>query len=477
MSRCCKCNRRGRCKLCSCAKRDQECHNCLPHQESRCNNISQSPQELQRCQPKLVDALSARDKKRPKLPVQHQPKVEGPPSAKRPVRSQHQPKVEDAPSAKRPVQPQHQPKVEDPPSARDEERPKPSRSVKPQKPQLKVDAAFTIDQLEPKAMVKPDTLHQQGIPPGESESKTPTTVTVLSWNIQGCGDSGLSKARNKLVPKVVKELHPGVLLLQETKPAILVKRIAASCRKKYNQVMAGKADESQILYNPDMYSDISTKKIFPNKLSVEEALALSIIEKIPEARPLKNGTPGGMRKDFGDRLSCVGLKRNGCDSVPQNVTVFMSYHNFNNSRGVTVRNKAAVYLCEIVEHMQRLTGARVVVGADLNLNIMEYQNRNLHFTPKQKRVIKRIMPTVLPYETTVWRMDKMIDFIFFNGPNDQIVEEVEALDFVIAKFDEDDCLHETMKHILPKDKKEAKREIKKFRKAVNHDPLVFKIMT
>lgn len=309
---------------------------------------------------------------------------------------------------------------------------------------------------------------------GNCTNTPPPTITVLSWNIQGCGGKGLSEARNTLVPNVVETLYPDVLLLQETYPRCLVEDVKSLY--DYESVMDGKENESQILYDPTLYHNISDKKIFPNllsHLSVNDALVQSITAIIPPARVNEDG---GMRRDFRGRLSCVGLIIKGYPLIPQNVTIFMSYHNFR--RCAVVRNKAAVYLCEIVDNMQRLTGARVVVGADLNLNIMEYQNPDLNFTLEQKEVIEGIMPTVLPYETTVWRMDKkMIDFIFFNGPNDQIVEEVEALDFVIAKFDEDDCLHEIMKHILPKDKKEAKREIKKFRKAVNHDPLVFKIMT
>ena len=43
---CCRCNRSGRCRYCSCVKSGRTCQGCLPEQLGNCKNISQSTQRL-----------------------------------------------------------------------------------------------------------------------------------------------------------------------------------------------------------------------------------------------------------------------------------------------------------------------------------------------------------------------------------------------------------------------------------------------
>ena len=196
------------------------------------------------------------------------------------------------------------------------------------------------------------------------------TGIVLLWNING---PGKAEPRNQLVPRVVKAINPDVLLLQETTTDKLVNSIT---NRVYRQVPAGDKKESRVLYDSHLYEDISQEKIFSihgtrrNKTSVKDALDRSV-EVIGAARKTRGGPAPGVREAVRKRLSCVGLKRRGQDSLPENVTIFMSLHNYNTSEKAENRDNVAIHLCEIVGKMRELTGAHVVAGADFNCNVRE----------------------------------------------------------------------------------------------------------
>ena len=163
---------------------------------------------------------------------------------------------------------------------------------------------------------------------------------VLLWNINGFTGKGMAAIRNVLVPNVIREIKPSVMLLQEPATWKLVSLIQSCfrecvcpetwrnlnlpcfCKKNWREfisVQAGVWGESQILYDANIYMDISQDKIFPTanldtSISADEALQMSInrVTSLEMIRDL-----------FIDRLSCVCLKEKWDASVPGRAVMYI----------------------------------------------------------------------------------------------------------------------------------------------------------
>ena len=287
--------------------------------------------------------------------------------------------------------------------------------------------------------------------PAKAEQKR-LEMKVLSWNIHG---SSSAERRNNLVPQLVRQASPDVLLLQETKTKKLVQAIINEnvATKRYTPVEAKKKNESQVLYDSNIYEAIpKEQKIFPGKdgsgpISLKEAFDRSM--PTGEGREVK-----GIKKLFNDRIAFVGLKRNDQELTPERVTIFMSYHNVNTSKGADERNRGANGFYEMVGKMRELTGCVVVGGADLNQSITG--------------------DGVLPYKPTPRREGKVIDYIILAAPEGRVRKpSVTALDFVGAEDDHSNPLHGLMRDLLrpPGDSGKAPT-IDQYSEALDHDPLV-----
>ena len=318
-------------------------------------------------------------------------------------------------------------------------------------------------------------------------------LTVLSWNING---PGLAKHRNRLVPAVVRQVNPDVLLLQETKTDKLIRRIneensnkykpfethkkdesiethkkdesiethkkdeSIETHKKDESIETHKKDESRVLYDSSIYEDVTDYKIFPGLKKGEFISLMEIFEKsIPaeeHPRELRGKVKKGMRDLYKDRIAFVGLKRKDPNSKrneenlsPEKVTIFMSFHNVHTSQGIEVREKAAAGFCQIVEKIRDWTGCVVMGGADFNQTMTG--------------------PLVLLYTPTLRREKKVIDYIILAAPPGRVRwPEVTAMDFVGAKEDILNPLHGLMRDLLRPDGGNAPD----YDKAIDHDPLV-----
>ena len=287
----------------------------------------------------------------------------------------------------------------------------------------------------------------------------PVPVKVLSWNIHGAGEA---RARNRLVPAVVRATEPDVLLLQETKTDTLVRSLRPPGRR-YVEVRAGEKAESRVLYDDNTYAAVSNdEKLFPGEgggaKSLSDVLELSIERVFPEReeRELRRGRAGGMRELFKKRISIVGLKRRGPPESP--TVVFVSFHNVNTSQGAAVRNRAANGFCEMVRIVGELTGCVVVAGADLNLHMA---------TPTPT-------PTILPYTPTLRRSGvRKIDYFLLSSPPDRVTQShVTALDFTEARDDTSNPLHEAVRELLRPTLSGKSYTIVDYGRSVDHDPLV-----
>ena len=290
--------------------------------------------------------------------------------------------------------------------------------------------------------------HQSGV--GYRPVHPPLDIKVMSWNIWGETLRGLRGCRNILVPLVVRQANPDILLLQEPRTKILVENIENE-GKEYKSIPARKKEESQVLYDSKVFETISPDdQISGIGISLEEAFEQSFPEEEEHMELRKQ--PEGMSGVYRDRIAYVGLKRKGQDVSPETTIVFMSFHNFNYSEGPKIQDKAAKGFYHIVKKMRELTGCVVVGGADLNQPITG--------------------DGVLPYELTQRREGKKkIDYIILAAPKGRAWEApVTALDFIEAEKDESNLIHGVVRDLLrpPGDGGEPPT----IEDALDHDPLM-----
>ena len=131
----------------------------------------------------------------------------------------------------------------------------------------------------------------------------------------------------------------------------------------------------------------------------------------------------------------------------------MSFHNVSNREG-----GAASYVDgfrQMVAIIRELTGCVVVVGTDLNHHL---ENPGLN-VPLYEPTSRHTRDTIIDY------------FILDKPPN--VRAEVTAWDFIEARDDDSNPLHEVMRDLLrpPTPRGEAPT-IDQYGKAVDHDPLV-----
>ena len=261
----------------------------------------------------------------------------------------------------------------------------------------------------------------------------------------------MAACRNRLVPDIIAAIKPDVILLQETRTDKLIDEIIRRlCPKTYEQVCASDTKESRILYNSVMYFNISQEKIFRfNDCTSYDALDYCINSTFPQEIYMQ------YHEIFHRRLSCVCLRRKWDPvSVPERAIIFMSFHNVYNSIGASTRIEAGEGFCKIVDQLQKMTGATVIAGADLNFDCS----------------LRVVSPIILPYQPTLRRIKRKFDFILMAPPTYR--GKVEALDFVEAESDDSNPLYGVVKELLRPDANGFTYTISDYCRAVNHDPLV-----
>lgn len=296
-------------------------------------------------------------------------------------------------------------------------------------------------------------------------------TSVLSWNINGSTRRGMAALRNVLVPEKVWEINPSVMLLQEPATRKLVNRIKSRFRecicsetqrklcclcgknqRNFISVEAGKWKQSQIVYDSNIYIDISNEKIFPfedDYICVKDALWRSIDCVIPPEYEIN--------EIFFERL------RRDEKSVPERAVIFISYHNVHNKcrlrdgRRCNVTEELARDFCQVVDELQELTGAVVVAGADLNCDIENFEDL------KQAYKICRYTPTL--------RRVRKIDFMLVATPH-ELSEHTAALDFMPSNDDTLNTLHGIIREVFPRGRNVAYNIWDYCGRAVDHDPIV-----
>ena len=244
----------------------------------------------------------------------------------------------------------------------------------------------------------------------------PLKISVLLWNINGKGEA---EPRNLLVPRVVKELKPDIILLQEVKCG-WVEQITSTSNGIYEKVhaCAESKDDSRILFNKEKFTSVTTRGF--------STMLKTIIETAVSPNNQRETRSGkiGWQETFKNRISIVGLSRQGYNTT----IVFLSFHNAHTGLKNDQRKTSSEEFCHIVSEISKQTGCTVIAGADLNCEIA-FGNCN--------------GATVLGYEATKRRRGKeTIDHFIVAPPGITGTSPVEALNFIDTR--DGDRLHKLM---------------------------------
>lgn len=294
------------------------------------------------------------------------------------------------------------------------------------------DLEIALEHAEGEQGAQPEVVHAEG----EQGVQEIPPFTVLSWNIFGKTRAGTAESRNHVVPRLVSQLNPDVLLLQEIPTEKIIRRVIDQCQQDHNRlyycVNAGVKTEARILYDRNMFEldrrvglDGIVKELFDPQLT---PLALQ-----------------GEKEVFRDRVVAVRLTHIGT----QNDIIFVSFHN---SR----RNAAdrATRFCKVVATLANKENAPVVAGADLNCT--RYVD---NFHPGDVHV-----PTYGP--TSRRPVLNQIDFFIYDSPdNITVADEVTAWDFL------PDALPAAADHPFNQIFVGLQQDLGTCKDSLNHDPL------
>lgn len=341
---------------------------------------------------------------------------------------------------------------------------------------------------------------------GEAEE-----IKVLSWNIWGGnveekkdGKSKSSKgdvktetekievksrgrtssARHAIVSKVVEEINPDILLLQETKTKILVKEIVVVNKvdpdirqpqettdipveeieklnsRDYKQVAQIREEgakktswkEAKVLYDSNKF-----EATYLEQRTNELGLAL---KTIPEAtanvslREKEGGKPreAGVGNVIKERVSWVRLKKKNDPNAGREI-IFMSFHNYY----TTESDNGARVFCKAVAEMKSRTGVDVVAGADFNC---EFDKDKVEENSKEWKEQIHI-----PNYTMSTRRRSKIDYIITAQKTPDVrVEAREPWDIATSRLEGRVVVDsEGERHTFSADD---------YHKTVDHDPLI-----
>ena len=225
---------------------------------------------------------------------------------------------------------------------------------------------------------------------------------------------------------MVEKLQPDVILLQEIKSEPRVDPLIEPKNGEFKEVSAKQKEESRILYYKGKftcYSPVSLSN--PRAMLLSHVLDDSIRKAVPSETRITRSGKVGWQETFKDRISIVGLTRQGYNIV------FLSYHNPYSGLSDAALKTSSKQLCHIVSKISKETDCIVVAGADLNC---ELAPGNYHGA------------TVYNYKLAR-RKTKIDHFIIASPAGISITPSVKALNFVSTKLTGDadsNKLHELM---------------------------------
>ena len=255
------------------------------------------------------------------------------------------------------------------------------------------------------------------------------TTTVLSWNIHGASRKGMAKARKEMLKRVICDINPDVMLLQETKKSIKgFFKDTEIPKEDYNYKEAKVKKETRVIYKKSKFKKV-THKVNLN----------GVLEEIfpkQEATCTRSGTVPG-RETIKNRICVVRLRH---ISTKREI-IFISYHNIRKGGGKDAVKNMATKFCKIIASLHQSEKCYVIAGVDFNCS---------NFVKKPVKVPR--------YKETSRRKTKAkVDFyIVSKSTENWKVGGVKAFDL----FPDDETPPFTLDH---------------YKEALDHDPLLLSL--
>lgn len=252
-------------------------------------------------------------------------------------------------------------------------------------------------------------------------------ITVLSWNINGSTNKGNADTRRRMIPSVVKDINPDVMLLQETKHEIIPYIFKyTDSRRLYMLERAEDAEQAQVLYDEKKF-----EKVYPSTVKLYEILKKMFPDE--DTMELRNKKVT-VRSVISKRICIAHLRH----KLTKCEFIFVSYHNIRKGGGPGAVREKASQVCQIIAKIHESSKCCVVAGVDFNCS---------DFIPTGVRV--------LPYDATPRRKGKVrVDFIVLDKewPMNYSMRAVDL--FGAPDYKEDQTL------------------FTKYNQALDHDPLI-----
>ena len=262
--------------------------------------------------------------------------------------------------------------------------------------------------------------------------------------------------RNRLVPRVIADINPDVIMLQEISTLILRDAITNHCktiRRRYTRIVAGKRTEAMVLYDSKLFEPC-TQEGMPTERAKKVDISAFAQEMFPNegARELRTGQVDPRVRLFSDRAVAVRLRHR----ATQNVLIFISFHNlYTQGRHYrTTREEMASAFCKIVHRMSENEITLVIGGADLNCT-----RRNFY----------EDIASVPDYDTTDRRAGK-VDYFVWDKPGNITVEGEEG-----EEGEEEGDPHPIARDIFnnPEVFRDLGGNVADYERSLDHDPLVY----
>ena len=273
------------------------------------------------------------------------------------------------------------------------------------------------------------------------QDNRPPIATILSWNIDGKHELGTrAEPRNLLVPRVVDNVDPDVLLLQETRTKKLIKKIMQQRRqsriyKIYEPGNPTDKKEARVVYDSKIFE--------PTNEQVQLDTLVTNVYPSDEKPPVSLKE---VRKIFKKRVAVVRLRH----IATGRVFIFMSFHNKYKIKENKRRFLARMLCCCVSANMTP-NDTLVVAGADFNIIDFEHADVPL-YTPTQRR------------------QNNMIDYFVARNHDITAQGHVSALDIFQGGDAQFNPVWEDLNEYMQAHRRFTQGQ---FRDSLDHDPLMY----
>ena len=282
----------------------------------------------------------------------------------------------------------------------------------------------------------------------------------------------MADCRNRLVPRVIADINPDVIMLQEISTLILRNAVIDYC-KKFNRPYswiatvtrpAGTKTEAMVLYNSKLFEPC-TREGIPTERAERVDISAFAQEVFPNegARELRAGEVDfRVRKTlFSDRAVAVRLRH----KTTKNVLILISFHNLTKGKKYgTTREEMASAFCKIVHRMSENEKTLVIGGADLNCTRRNFYE-DIASVPDYDKTDRRARKNKIDY--FVW--DKPGNITMEGEEGEEGEEEGDprliALDIFPPANDQE--------HPFQQMFRDLGGNVADYKSSLDHDPLVY----